>query len=316
MSMVNIYILASGAIAVPVIRELTNSSVINICGISTQPDKPVGRKKILTPTPVGQWADENNISCERCTNVNDPEFIKKLKSLKPDIILVFAFGQLLKEEILSLPSNGCINLHASILPKYRGAAPINAAILEGDAETGVSVMQMEKGLDTGPVYDIFKIDISDNDTAESLENKLAELAAEITVGALLKIANDGQQPVPQDESKATHVGKISKNDGLISWNSTAKQVIRKIRAFTPWPGVFFRISTPKGDKKIQVTECEAEECIDHPTPGTVLQADKYGWTIACEKSVLKLLRIIPEGKKEMKATDFLLGCQVEAGSVL
>ena len=312
-----VYFLGSGRIAVPSLQALYNDERIELCGMGTQPDKPKGRKKHLHPTPVGKWAAENSLEIDKPQSVNTPEFVEKMNQLKPDLILVIAFGQLLKETILELPRLGCVNVHASILPKYRGASPIASVILSGDTETGVSIMQMEKGLDSGPVFSVEKVTIADEDTAWTLEDKLADKAADCLVDTVLRIDSAELNSVVQDHEQATHVTKISREDARIDWQHSASTLVRRLRAFTPWPGAFFSVATKKGPKRVQVTAAQTFESEEEAVPGTVINAGKKKIVIACgEGTFLELLRVVPEGKKEMSATDFRNGGQVSPGLVV
>lgn len=312
-----VYFLGSGRIAVPSLQALSEDSRIELCGIGTQPDKPKGRKKQLHPTPVGEWAAEKSLNIDKPHSVNTDEFIEKMNELKPDVILVIAFGQLLKETLLNLPKLGCINVHASILPEFRGASPIASVILSGDTKTGVSIMQMEKGLDSGPVFSIETVDIADEDTAWTLEDKLAEKAAACLADTVLKISAGELTAQIQDHDQATHVTKISREDARIDWQLSASTLVRRLRAFTPWPGAFFSVATKKGPKRVQVTAAQTFESDEETVPGTVIDAGKKKIVIACgENTFLELLRVVPEGKKEMSATDFRNGGLVSPGLVV
>lgn len=312
-----VYFLGSGRIAVPALQALSGDARIELCGIGSQPDKPKGRKKQLHPTPVGEWAREKSITIDKPKSVNTAEFIEMMTALKPDVIVVIAFGQLLKETLLNLPKLGCINVHASILPEYRGASPIASVILSGDKETGVSIMQMEKGLDTGPVFSIEKVEISDDDTAWVLEDKLADKAALCLADTVLKISTGELTAQIQDHDKASHVTKISREDARINWQLSASILVRRLRAFTPWPGAFFSVETKKGLKRVQVTAAQVFESDEVAVPGTVINAGKKRIVIACgENSFLELLRLVPEGKKEMSATDFRNGGSVSPGLII
>ena len=310
---VRIYFLGSGEIAVPVIDRIYRSDKFELSGICTQCDRPAGRAKALLPTPVGVWAEKNNIAATKPLSVNDPAFISKLKDLNPDIILVISYGQILKEDFLKIPKISCVNAHASLLPKYRGASPITAAILNADRETGVCFMKMEKGLDNGAVYKEIKISLHGDEYADSLELELGKLAAKNVEEVLYDIFSGKIHPKEQDHSKASYVGKIKKNDGNINWNMSAVEIERKIRAFYPWPGVYFNINTPKGPKKINITNGKVVNDLTG-RPGEVIKADKTGWIISCGSGALKIVKLIPEGKKEMAGEDFLLGTKIDAGS--
>lgn len=306
-----VYFMGTGDIAISVLETLKNDPKIDLIGVCTQPDRVKGRKKIATPSPLGAAAETicPELTIDKPATVNTPEYLEYLQSLAPDFLVVIAFGQILRQPLLDLPKYHCINIHASILPKYRGASPINAAILNGDVETGVSIMKMEAGLDSGPVNVIHKIAISDDDTYTPLQNKLAVLGANNIVNALLDIA-DGGTFTEQNEDEVTHVGKISKNDGLADWTLPAEQLERISRAYNPWPNLFFRLKAGKRERKISVIKATVVENQTSKAPGEYIQADKEAWVIACGEKALRLDRIIPDGSKEMSGPDFLRGIQL------
>lgn len=311
---IKLYFLGSGEIAVPVMDRIYRSDMFELLGICTQNDRPAGRNKPLLPTPVGAWAQKNSIVADKPISVNDSVFISKVKELAPDIILVISFGQILREDFLKIPKISCVNVHASLLPKYRGASPIVAAILNADRETGVCFMKMEKGLDNGAVYKEIKMPLCGNEYADELELSLGRLAAENVEETLWDIYSGKIYPKEQDYSKASYAGKIKKNDGTIDWNMSAVEIEKKVRAFYPWPGAYFNINAPKGLKKINITKGKVVTDLTG-RPGEVIKADrKTGWIISCGSGALKIVRLIPEGKKEMSSEDFLLGTRVEAGS--
>ena len=302
-----VYFMGTGDIAVPVLKELFQSERIDLVGVCTQPDRAKGRKKVLTPSPLGAVAEALAIEViDKPKTVNTAEFVSHLKSLKADVVVVIAFGQLLKSEVLDLPRLGCINLHASILPKYRGASPINAVLLNGDAETGVTVMRMEKGLDTGPVTTIHTLPITSDDTYSSLEVKLGDLGASTIVDDLVSIAS-GAEFIPQNDADATHVGKISKNDGLADWSLDAVQLERISRAYFPWPGLFFFLKTGKRERKISVVKATVLADESNLEPGAYIQADKEAWIVKCGTGALRLDLVGPDGSPQMSGPDFLRG---------
>ena len=306
---VRLFFLGSGRIAVPTLETIIHCREIDVVGCATQPDKPQGRKRILTPTPVGAWAQENRVLIEKPESVNKAAFIDSLRRLHLDVILVFAFGQILKQPILGMPKHGCINIHASLLPKYRGASPVNAAIIAGDDTTGISIMLMEKGLDTGPVFERFETNIPEGSYAPDLQASLADLAAQNICESVLRIVQGKSETVVQDHEAASYAAKITKEDGHIIWTRTASEIERRIRAYTPWPGTWFKLNNNNNDRKITITAASVEEYDNqaaHPS-GTILQADKHGWRIVCGKDLLSIKKLIPQGKREMTAAEFLRG---------
>lgn len=307
MEELKIYFLGSGPIGIPVIEELRRNPAVKLLGIGTQPDRPAGRKRVLTPTAVGSWANMNGIDISKSASVNSEEFLGYLKDLNPDILLVVSFGQILKEPVLKLPAVACINVHASLLPLYRGASPIAKAIVNGDKKTGVAFMQMEKGLDTGPVYSIYERELDGTERADRLENELGEIAAGHIVEDLLKIKAGRLKSTAQDNELANYAAKTVKNDGLINWCEPAFKIDARMRAYCHWPGAFFHLGFKCGNSlEIKVTECRIINDM-RGKPGEILKADKTAWVIACGEGAVELSRVVPQGKKEMSGPEFLRG---------
>lgn len=312
---IRVYFLGSGAIATPVLAALHQSPEIELVGVGTQVDRPAGRHRTLTPTPVGAWAATQQLPIDKIPSVNCPEFLARLKALEAQVILVVSFGQILKRDLLQLPGAVCVNVHASLLPLYRGASPITAAILNRDPATGVSFMRMDAGLDTGPVYCEFDYPLQGNEAVDWLEYQLGELAAEETPGVLRRVVSGELTAVPQDESAATLTKKIHKHHGEIDWHRSAWDLEAMTRAFHPWPGAVFNLSGIGRDLHVRV---ESARVLPESSgrPGEVLQADKHGWIIACGGGALELLRVVPQGRKEMTGSEFLRGCRIETGVIL
>jgi len=314
---IKVFFLGSGIIAVPSLLALHEDPNIELLGVGTQPDKKAGRGNRMTPTAVGRKADELGLSPWKIDNINDQSYLNQLHSLNPDFIVVIAFGQLLKEPLLELPQKACINVHASILPKYRGASPINSCILAGDKVSGVTFMQMEKGLDSGPIYKILEVEINETDNTESLQNKLAETSALHISEVLGEIISDKISPVEQDHNLATHCKKIKKADALIDWDLDAQELKNRIHAYYPWPVAHFFLEGPKGSKRISITCAQVGQEETTEEAGTVIDGGKKKWLIACGKNtVLEILNVKPEGKKIMPGADFLRGSQIQVGTNL
>lgn len=310
-----IYFLGSGSIGIPSLNALLGTPDIELVGIGTQPDRPAGRHKILTPTDVGRWASERNLKVDKPPSVNSETFLEYLGNFKPDILLVISFGQILKEKLLELPSVSCVNAHASLLPFYRGASPIAAALLNGDSKTGISFMKMERGLDTGPVYCSCEYHIKENERASELEDALALLAGKHTPDVLLKIASGALAPLKQDDGKASYAGKISRKDASFAWSEKAVEINSRSRAFYPWPGAVFPAVLKHGlETEIKISR--ARVCEMKSRPGEILKADKNGWIVACGEDALELLSVIPKGKKEMSGAEFVRGSHFTAGDIL
>jgi methionyl-tRNA formyltransferase len=310
--------LGSGDIAIPSLQAVHESDSIDLVGVGTQPDKKAGRGNKLTATPIGQKAEELQLSPWKIDNINTQTFIEKIKSLSPDFILVIAFGQLLKEVILNLPKLACINVHASILPKYRGASPINSSLLNGDAETGISIMKMAKGMDTGDVYETLRLPITEQDDALSLKEKLADLAGDNILSSLEKISSGSLKCKEQDHEQSTHCRKIAKSDALIDWNCSASEINNRVKAYFPWPGTYTFFNTAKGSRRLVITKSVLSNLTNkNEVPGTILHGDKKKLFVKCgDHTVLEALQVKPEGKSLMNAADFLCGGQIKAGDTL
>ena len=228
--------MGSPAFAIPVLRNLVAG--YQVVGIVTQPDRPAGRGRILTPPPIKKLADELNIPVIQPRRLSEPEALEQLQRWAPELIVVAAFGQILRPAVLDLPKYGCINVHASLLPRWRGAAPIQAAILYGDETTGITIMRMDPGIDTGGVLSQKSIPITHDDTSATLANKLSELGAELLIDSLALYLSGKLMPMPQNESNATYAPMIKKEEGLLDFSMPAIQLDWKIRAYNPWPGAF------------------------------------------------------------------------------
>jgi methionyl-tRNA formyltransferase len=298
--------------AVPALEALVNSEFELVC-VVTQPDRPKGRSLKLAFSPIKEAAIENNLTLHQPNRVREKEFIDQvLKPLKPDVIVVAAFGQILPKAVLDLPLYGCINIHPSLLPRFRGAAPIQRAIMDGEKETGVTIMFMDEGEDTGDIILQEKMEIDISDSAETLSQKLAYLSASLIQKAL-RLAQSGTIPrQPQDHSKASHAPKLKKEDGLIDWKKSALEVHNLIRGTIPWPGAYttFREAMQVRIWKSQILESS------HPSacPGTIVNIlpDK-GIVVATGSNDMAITTIQPASKSRMTARDFVNGYRVEVG---
>ncbi len=271
--------------------------------VVTQPDKKKGRGKKLAPTPVKIVAEEAGVPVLQPTKIKTTEFLEKLQSLQPDLIIVVAYGRILPSDILNLPPLGCINVHGSILPRHRGAAPIQWAVLKGDKEAGVTIMNMDIGMDTGDILLPAAIPVADDDTAGSLFVKLSELGAKTLITALDLLQQDKLEATPQDHDKATMAPPLKKEQGLIDWSKSAIDLHCQIRGLDPWPSAYtfldgkrFRLFSPKVIYKSS----------DMPG-GTILLANKEGLLIAAGENTLLIKELQPEGKKRMTVESFLCG---------
>ncbi len=290
--------------AVPFARHLNESLDISLEAIVTQPDKPVGRKKEIMPPPVKEFATKAGIPVFQPEKVkNNHDFIKNLADLKPDFIVVVAYGAILPKEILDIPRYDCINVHASLLPKYRGASPIQSALLNGDKETGVSFMSLNEKLDTGDLYLLKKTPIEDSDTQESLFEKLSDTGAMLLPSVLRDIKDEVLTPIPQNDSAATYCAKISKEDALVDpAKNTAEEIIRKLKAFTPWPGIYMIFK----EKRVKLLEFKKYEGSENSKTRSF--SDVSGKLLLGTKNgALEITKLQPEGKNPLSAKEFING---------
>ena len=267
--------------------------------VLTQPDRPAGRGKKLTESPVKQFAREHDIPVWQPEMLKDADIVAQISEIKPDLIIVAAYGLLLPQAVLDIPERGCVNVHASLLPRWRGASPIQAAILEGDMETGISLMQMEAGLDNGPVLASAVIEIGAEETAGALHDRLATLGGELLVQKIGEILDGKLEAIPQDNAAATYAGKIRKQDAAIDWGHTAVQISRKIRAYDSVPGASFELD----GEMIKCWKAEPLDGGEGPT-GTIMSAGKDGVLVACAEGALRITEIQRPGRRRVTAAEF------------
>lgn len=301
--------------AVPGLLSLIESKYFNVIAVYTQPDKPKGRKKELSQPPIKEVAIKNNIPVFQPTKIK-PE-IDTIKQLSPDLIVVIAYGKIIPQAILDIPKYACINVHASLLPKYRGASCLNAPILNGDKETGISIMKMDANMDTGPILKQFSIPLSDKSTLEEVHDQLKELAAKHLPETLISWVNNEIEAKEQNNNIATYVKLTKKEDGKIDWSKNAIEIDRQIRAYTPWPGAFTYLENGKllkisSAKVINTLDTkEAEKMI----PGHIF-IEKNELYVRCGQAYLNILKLQTEGSRIMRAFDFLSGHQDINGQTL
>ena len=297
--------------SVPALQALLAHPDFTVVGVVTQPDRPAGRGQALRPAPVKVVAEAAGVSVFQPTNLRKPEAYDQLAAWQPELIVVAAFGQILRQNVLDLPRHGCINVHASLLPRWRGAAPIQAAIRAGDAETGITIMVMDAGLDTGPMLSQRSIPIAPDETGASLHDKLAALGGPLLVETLPAYLSGVLQPQPQptDEALITYAGQIKKEEGRLDWTQGAAAIDRLVRAFSPWPGTF----TFWAGKLLKVKAGHPAQ--GHAAPGQVV-AHEDGLAIGTGDGlyVPDLLQL--EGKKAVDAPDFVRGYAGIMGSTL
>lgn len=298
--------------SVEALRRLAESSH-DVVGVLTNPDRPRGRGRDPLPPPVKETALAYDIDVFQPDDVDDPEVVEQLESWNPDVMVVAAYGQILPEEILELPTYGCLNIHASLLPKYRGAAPINWAIVRGETETGVTIMQMDAGLDTGPMLLKKRVDIDPLETGQELHDELAELGAEAIIEALEALEAGGLEATPQDDDEATYAPMLSKSDGAIDWSVSAEDVANHIRGFNPWPGAYSELRLDGDTKRIKFHLARPVD--GEGEPGEVIEADRKAGrlVIACGEGAIESLELQAPGRKRMDAGDFLNGNDLSVG---
>lgn len=281
--------------------------------VVTQPDKSVGRSGKLVPPPVKQEALALGLEVAQPEKASDPDFMQRIKDIAPDVIVVVAYGQILKKDFLDIPKYGCVNVHASLLPKYRGAAPIQWSVINGDDVSGVTTMLMDEGIDTGDILLAEEVRLDDKETGGSLFEKLSRVGAELLIKTLYGLEKGSIVPVHQDESKATHAAMLSKKMGVIDFDQSADVIERFIRGMNPWPGAYTFIDGKKltiWDGDVDKTGEASEES------GTIVSVSKDHLGIQCKDSVLKVKELQLEGKKRMSTGDFLNGKKIYPGEKL
>ncbi|MGH8095559.1 MAG: methionyl-tRNA formyltransferase [Chthoniobacterales bacterium] len=299
--------IGAGEIGLPTIRALLQSAAHELIGVVTQPDKPVGRDQRIFPPPIKSELAATTVPMYQPARIRSAEAIAQIRALAPDLIVVMAYGQILPPSVLEIPRLACLNLHASLLPRHRGAAPVQAAILFGDSETGITVMYMDEGLDTGDILLQRKLAILPNETGGSLHHRLAQLAPEALFSALDQLAGRNAPRLPQDAARASYAPKLTRADGRIDWTESAEIIERKIRAFHPWPGVFTLLRDESGSgRKLKIFRASAtEELIGQP--GTIATPNESELLVGTGRGTLRLEEVQLEGKRRMNTTDFLRG---------
>ena len=286
----------------------------NVVGVVTQPDKPKGRGYELCPPPVKVFATEKGIPVYQPTTLKDGAFDAELAALAPDLIVVVAYGKILPQSVLDLPKHGCINIHGSLLPEYRGAAPMQRVLIDGKRETGVTIMQMAAGLDTGDMLTVARTPIGENDNFEDIHDRLGALGATALLDTLAAIREGSIVPVPQDDALASYAAKIEKSDCLLDFGKPARAVHDRVRGLSPIPLAFTR--TPDG-KMLKVIESRVSTARvpEGTAAGTVLSLGDTV-TVACGEGAIEILRLLPEGKGRMSAADYVRGRRLSVGDIL
>lgn len=297
--------------AVPSLQALLDAGH-TVCGVFTQPDKPVGRHQgRLQPPPVKVLAQANGIPVYQPTSLKDGEALEVLRTLAPELIVVAAYGRLLPVEILDLPPKGCINVHSSLLPKYRGAAPINWAVINGETETGVTIMYMAQALDAGDIIDQVTTPIDPDESVETVHDRLARLGGGLLAQVVERIGAGTASRTPQDDSQATLAPMLSRSMSPIDWTMDARAIHNKVRGLVPWPATSTDIL---GAETVKIYATACTQLRTDKTPGTILSAGKEGIDVACgDGGVLRITQLQPAGSRRMSAADYLRGHPVSVG---
>jgi len=304
-----IVFIGTGDVGLPTLQALLKSEY-PVVGVVTQPDKPVGRAQLIEPPPIKKALAGAKMPILQPPRIKERQAIEEIQALMPDVIVVAAYGQILPRDVLEIPKIACLNLHASLLPRWRGAAPIQAAVVAGDPETGVTVMYMNEGLDTGDIMLQHKTNILPTETGGSLHDRLAKIAPETLLAALRLLAKGNAPRIPQDNSLATYAPKLKREDGRIDWSEPAQTIERKIRAFNPWPGAFMELAprwldrVAAGGRNLKIFSASVVDLSGEP--GEILRSEDE-LVIAASKGALSLSEVQLEGKRRMSASEFLRG---------
>lgn len=311
MAALRIIFMGTAELSCASLGKLHGHPAFQVIAVVTQPDKPKGRDLKLTPSPVKVLAEKLGLPVLQPLKARDEKFIAELRALKPDLAVVVAYGQILPQALLDIPAHGCLNVHTSLLPKYRGAAPIQWAIANGDPETGVTIMKMDAGLDTGPMLSVRRTPILPADDSQTLHDRLAQLGAELLAETIPGYVAGAIKPQPQPAEGSTYAAKIKKEDGQIDWQRSARETWNRFRAFTPWPGSYTFLAA---EPKPQLLKIWKMKVVDQPgEAGKVLAADKHGLVIGTGQGALRILELQREGGKRLTVEPFLAGCPVKPG---
>jgi methionyl-tRNA formyltransferase len=296
------------------LRALIHSPDVQVVAVVTQPDRAKGRDLKLQPSPVKLLASQAKLVVIQPERARNEEFIQELRNAQPDLIAVAAYGQILPQTILDLPRFGCLNVHTSLLPRYRGAAPIQWAVLSGDPETGVTIMKMDAGMDTGPILTQEETPIHPEDTSETLHDRLAGLGAGLLLRTIPDYVAGKVQPRPQPSEGVSHAPKMKKSDGQIDWNQPAAAIWNRVRGLVPWPGAFTHLPAQPQPQLLKIWQVQVVEISG--SPGEILRADKTGIVVACGLGALQIQSLQREGGRRLSAAEFLAGHPLHPGQVL
>ena len=311
MTALSIIFMGTAELSCASLQALAGNPQFQIAAVVTQPDRPKGRDLKPQPSPVKSLALRLGLPVLQPPRARDEQFMAELRALQPDLIVVVAYGQILPPAILDLPRHGCLNIHTSLLPKYRGAAPIQWAIANADTETGVTLMRIDAGLDTGDIVAQRRAPIRPEDDSAILHDRLAQIGAELLEQTIPDYVAGKIQPVPQPAEGVSYAAKIKKEDGRIDWNQPARTIWNRLRAFTPWPGAFTFLKAASESQLIKIWKAEIVE--KSGVAGEVLSADKTGIVVGCGQNALRILELQREGGRRMNAAEFLAGHPLKAG---
>lgn len=305
----NIIFMGTPEFSLPTLHKLYESDH-DVLSVVTQPDRPKGRGRESTPSPVKQFALDKKIPVLQPIKCTKLEIVKTLGALNADVFIIVAFGQILDKNLLALPHHFCINLHSSLLPKYRGAAPINWAIINGETETGVTTMKMNAGLDTGDILLSRKVPIRNKDDAQSLHDILAHQGSSLVLETLCQLDSGSLDATAQNSDLSSYAPKLTKDDGLIKWNQPAVKIHNLVRGLTPWPGAFSFL----GSKRFKICKTETKICDLPNQPGVILRISGHGIEVGTQKERIVITELQPEGKKRMHVKSFLAGHKLIIGN--
>lgn len=317
MAKLRIVFMGTGDIALPSFSSLLDDreQAYELVALVTQPDKPVGRKQVLTAPVIKELALSHDVAVMQPESAREASFLNALRAMQPDVIVVMAYGQILSQALLDIPSVACINLHASLLPKYRGAACIQAAIDAGDSHTGITVIHVVKALDAGDIILKVETPIGPHETGGNLHDRLADMAPDALGRALNQLINGNAKRIPQDPEQVSYISKLMREDGELDWSQPAEALERRIRAYDPWPGTSTTFVDVKGRKRRLKIFPQVEPCEQSGKPGQVLSVDDV-LTIACGEGALTIGSVQADGSRRMSAAEFLLGNTVKVGDLL
>lgn len=312
--MTRIIFMGTPDFSVPVLRQVISEGY-NVIAVVTQPDRPVGRKRVLTPPPVKVEAEKHRIPVYQPEKIRQKDELDQILSLKPDLIITAAFGQILPKELLDAPKYGCINVHASLLPELRGGAPIHYSILEGKKKTGITIMYMAEKLDAGDILTQVEVPIDERDTVGTLHDKLSEAGTKLLSETLPKLLKGELTPVPQNDAEATFASNIKRDQEKIEWSKTGEEIYNHVRGLNPWPVAY----TTLHNSNVKIWWTEKYPTTKKSTPGTIIGFEKDGIIVATgNDTAIKIMELQPSGKKKMTAEQFLLGAgsQLSSGDQL